>query len=90
MLDPVLLASVRRGLLLSQEQMAKLLGVSFASVNRWEAGHSSPTGPISDLYSALHAALQAGHSHEDIVSAANNERGIFLRTLFNMAYAERR
>jgi transcriptional regulator with XRE-family HTH domain len=67
--------------------MARLLGVSFASVNRWEGGHSSPTGPTQDLYSALDAALRAGHTPQTIKQAANNERGAFLFALFRMAYA---
>ena len=28
---------------LSQEALAKKLGVSFATVNRWERGHSNPS-----------------------------------------------
>jgi transcriptional regulator with XRE-family HTH domain len=67
--------------------MARLLGVSFASVNRWEGGHSSPTGPTQDLYSALDGALRAGHTPQAIKQAANNERGAFLHALFGMAYA---
>ena len=34
---------VRNQLNLSQEKLASLLGVSFATVNRWETGHSMPT-----------------------------------------------
>lgn len=34
---------LRKRLLISQEDVAKLLGVSFASVNRWENGHHDPT-----------------------------------------------
>jgi transcriptional regulator with XRE-family HTH domain len=81
------LLAIRRKLGLSQEQMARLLGVSFASVNRWEGGHSSPTGPILDLYLALDAALRAGNLAGAIVEAANNQRGAFLYALFSMAYS---
>lgn len=81
------LTTIRTKLGLSQEQMARLLGVSFASVNRWEGGHSSPTGPTRDLYLALDAAIRAGNTPETIRRAANNERGAFLYTLFRMAYA---
>jgi type I restriction enzyme M protein len=79
--------AIRRKLGLSQEQMARLLGVSFASVNRWEGGHSSPTGPIRDLYLAFDAALRAGNLAGAIVEAANNQRGAFLHALFSMAYS---
>ena len=90
MLDSKALTAVRARLGLSQEQMARLLGVSFASVNRWEAGHSSPTGPTLDLYQALAAAIRAGHSAAAIRQAANAERGVFLLALFQMAYSKTR
>ena len=66
--------------------MAQLLGVSFVSVNRWEGGHSTPTGPTLDLYLALDAAIRVGTAPEVIRRAANNERSAFLYDLFRMAY----
>jgi transcriptional regulator with XRE-family HTH domain len=90
MLNPHQLAAIRGRLGLSQEQMARLLGVSFASVNRWEGGHSSPTGPTRDIYLAVDAALRTGHAPRVILQAANGERGRFLYVLFRMAYAETR
>jgi len=90
MLPAEQLAGIRAWLGMTQEQMARLLGVSFASVNRWEAGHSSPTGPTLDLYQALNAAIRAGNRPEIIRQAANNERGVFLYALFRMAYARRK
>lgn len=38
-----MIVSLRNKLILSQEDFAKLLGVSFASVNRWKRGHHEPT-----------------------------------------------
>lgn len=38
-----MIVSLRNKLILSQEEFAKLLGVSFASVNRWERGHHETT-----------------------------------------------
>lgn len=87
MLDSGRLTAIRKRLDLSQEQMARLLGVSFVSVNRWEGGHSSPTGPSRDLYLAVDAAIRAGNAPEAIHRAANSDRGTFLYTLFRMAYA---
>lgn len=75
---------------MSQEHMARLLGVSFASVNRWEGGHSGPTGPTLDLYLAIDAAIRAGNPPDVIRRAANNERGAFLYALFRMAYSRSR
>lgn len=34
---------LRQKLILSQQELADLLGVSFSSVNRWEKGHHEPT-----------------------------------------------
>lgn len=90
MLPTEQLSAIRSRLGMTQEQMARVLGVSFASVNRWEAGHSSPTGPTLDLYQALNAAIRAGNTSETIRQAANNERGAFLYSLFRMAYARRK
>ena len=36
------LRELREKLLISQADLAKMLGVSFASVNRWENGHFEP------------------------------------------------
>lgn len=87
MLDAARLVAIRKKLNLPQEHMARLLGVSFASVNRWEGGQSGPTGPTLDLYLALDGAIRAGNSPSAIVRASNNERGAFLYALFRMAYA---
>ena len=38
-----LVKDIRRQLALSQEDLARLLGVSYATVNRWENGLSKPS-----------------------------------------------
>ena len=86
MLDSKRLTAIRKKRGLPQEQMARLLGVSFVTVNRWEGGHSSPSGPTRDLYLAIDAAIRAGNSPGAILQAANGERGAFLYSLFRMAY----
>jgi len=40
---PSLLKEVRRQLAISQEDLARELGVSYATVNRWENGQSKPS-----------------------------------------------
>lgn len=35
--------ALREKLIISQDELAKMLGVSFVSVNRWENGHHEPT-----------------------------------------------
>ena len=44
---------VRNQLNLSQEKLASLLGVSFATVNRWETGHSMPIYKTQQSFNAL-------------------------------------
>lgn len=38
-----LVKKVRDKLIISQEELSKLLEVSFATINRWENGHTEPT-----------------------------------------------
>ncbi len=44
---------LRNKMLLSQEELAKVLGVSFASINRWENGKHEPTIKIKRKLRAL-------------------------------------
>lgn len=39
---PKIIKHVRDQLLVSQQELAKMLGVTFATVNRWENGHHEP------------------------------------------------
>ena len=34
---------LRKRMLITQTELAKLLGVAFVSINRWENGHCEPT-----------------------------------------------
>mgnify|MGYP003299253744 CR=1 FL=1 len=43
---PQKIKEYREKVLCTQEELAKKLGVSFASVNRWEMGHHEPTMKI--------------------------------------------
>ena len=40
------LEEIREKLIITQEELAALLGVSFASINRWETGKHEPTTKI--------------------------------------------
>jgi len=55
---PGLLRAIRRNLTLTQEQLAERLGVSFATVNRWEGGLTAPQKAARGLIVEL--AEQAG------------------------------
>src|SRR5580700_10893403 len=54
------LRSLRGTLGLSQEQLARRLGVSFASVNRWESGRTEPSAKAVAALAGLEAELAAG------------------------------
>lgn len=40
---PALIKAIRETLLVTQTELAEMLGVSFATVNRWENGHYEPS-----------------------------------------------
>lgn len=42
----ILIKEYREKVCITQEELAKQLGVSFVSVNRWEKGHFTPTMKI--------------------------------------------
>ncbi|MFA6796795.1 MAG: helix-turn-helix transcriptional regulator [Bacilli bacterium] len=44
---------LRNTLIITQEELAKILGVSFASVNRWENKKSIPTTKVRRKLNAL-------------------------------------
>lgn len=50
---PTALRSLRAKLTLTQEQLADRLGVSFATVNRWEGGQSKPQRAQAEAIAAL-------------------------------------
>lgn len=58
---------LRERLGLTQQDFASLLGLSFVSINRWEQGHSSPTG-LSDVLLQLLASVLAQYDEADVVS----------------------
>lgn len=65
---PATLRAIRANLNLTQEQLADRLGVSFATVNRWEGGSSAPQKAARETIVAL--ASEAGVDTEDAASAA--------------------
>ena len=62
---PAILRSVRAALNLTQEQLAARLGVSFATVNRWEGGGNRPQRAAQEAILAL-----AGEAGVDGTDAA--------------------
>jgi len=55
---------------LTQEGLARMLGVSFVSVNRWERGASSPSPAQTQKIMQLHASSVAGAPFADLDGAA--------------------
>ena len=55
---PAVLRTIRSHLDLTQEQLAERLGVSFASINRWEGGAIKPQKAAQETIAAL--AIEAG------------------------------
>ncbi len=57
-----LLKKIREELLISQTDLANMLGVSFASVNRWENNKTEPTlsakRAIRDLCKKKHISME--------------------------------
>lgn len=92
---------VRDTLGLSQEKMAQLLGISYATVNRCEQknGTTSPTGLVLDVYRALHKALMRLNDKERKQLSSNDirlrilgpdqyDRGQTLYYIFRAAYGD--
>jgi type I restriction enzyme M protein len=60
--------AIRAKLNLTQEQLAQRLGVSFATVNRWEGGLSAPQKAAREVIAAL--ATEAGIEPGDVASGS--------------------
>lgn len=61
---PATLRTLRATLNLTQQQLGERLGVSFATVNRWEGGGAKPQKAAADAIQAL--AAQAGIAPEEL------------------------
>jgi DNA modification methylase/transcriptional regulator with XRE-family HTH domain len=71
---PSALASIRARTGLSQEALARVLGVSYVSVNRWERGASRPSPAVEQRILALH---EKPESIASLVGNGEAERGVF-------------
>lgn len=69
---PELLMAIRAKLNLTQEQLAKRLGVSFATVNRWEGGANAPRKAA--LAGIQRLADEAGLGDDDVDHGAEPAR----------------
>ena len=71
---PSLLRSLRSSLQLTQEQLAERLGVSFATVNRWEGGATRPQKAAADAIRKLAEEADIGETSETSVPAVPARR----------------
>jgi len=85
------LQNLRRATALSRERFAHLVGVSIASVNRWEGGASSPSGTVLALYETINAAI-ARHADVAQIAAEAEIKGTpyFMYRLTDAAFGRRR
>lgn len=87
MLAPKRLKEIKLALKFTQEQMAEFIGVSFASINRWEGGHTSPTGTAMRVYKAIDKALLRGMDVSQCVTDVQDSNMDYLMyRLFEAAY----
>lgn len=61
-MTPQEIKALRERLQLTQEVFARILGVSFATVNRWENGKTEPTGDYARVLQTLHQLAAATKS----------------------------
>lgn len=88
MLPPERLIWIRTTLRLSKEALARLLGVGVSSVQRWERGDTGPVGPTLQVYRALEAALQRGHTAETLLTEVGGDPGRLLARIFALGFLE--
>jgi transcriptional regulator with XRE-family HTH domain len=86
---PARLIELRLWLGQTQEGMARLMSCSLTSVSRWEHGHSSPTGTVSEVYRALDMAQRAGIPAADVLGTDPLSPGAALHRIFHVAYGGR-
>lgn len=72
---PGLLRAIRSQIELTQEELAARLGVSFATVNRWEGGISTPQKAAMERITALAAELGVVDGDEPAIPAARRRGG---------------
>src|SRR5215813_8326948 len=71
---PSILAAIRSQLNLTQEQLAERLGVSFATVNRWEGGLTKPQKAALEVIAGLAREAQVDKDNAEIGAAAKVTR----------------
>jgi type I restriction enzyme M protein len=71
---PYRVQQLRKKLGLSQEQLSARLGVSFATINRWEAGKASPQRAQRAVFDSLWDEAGVGEELETTIPTASGRR----------------
>ena len=83
--------SFRKSLRLTQQEFATLLGLSFASVNRWENGATTATGLSLVLLQLLDEAIKAKGSKivlQELKARSWGQPVTLVKTLARLAQVE--
>ena len=87
---PDRIRNLRKGLGLTQEQLAHMLGVTWTTVNRWEAGSSSPTGMPARLLVLLERAATSPEFRAVLNDSRASDPLFLIHQLLNGVYGVRR
>lgn len=87
-LHPKELIAIRKGLGLSKESLARLLGIGVSSVHRWERGDTGPSGPVLHFYRAAKAALARGLRPAEILGDVGGDPGHLLARVLAAGFLE--
>ena len=81
---------LRKSLGLTQERLAHVLGVTWTTVNRWEAGSSSPTGMPARLLVLLERAATSPEFLAVLGDSRASDPLFLVHRLLNSVYGARR
>jgi putative transcriptional regulator len=73
---PATVKKDRRQLALGQEDLARELGVSFPTINRWENGQVKPSRPARAKLEGLEGFCEKMEAHGLLTLTGRNETGI--------------
>ena len=86
-MTPEQIRHLRKSLGFSQEKFAHLLSVSWTTVNRWEAGHSGPTGMAKRILLLLEGRMRSANFRAALVDPRAQDPMFLLYSLLGQVYA---
>jgi transcriptional regulator with XRE-family HTH domain len=88
-MTPEQIRQLRKSLGFSQEKFAQLLSVSWTTVNRWEAGHSGPTGMAMRILMLLQGRLRDLDFKATLADPRGQDPMFVLYRLLSQVYSSR-